>query len=506
MMRAVQESSVQHLKVSPNFGQPPDYLFRPDIQSFRKAWFPQTYAIWEFFSISFLVSALAFFFLFEWPVLVTLSGLIAFFYLGHMVFKLLVVQRSLAKPFLTFSKEEIVSLSDEELPLYTILIPLYQEAEVVWQIRKAMEAIDYPKAKLEILITLEQYDYATQEAIARADFPSYFRILLLPDVPPKTKPKALNVALLRAKGEFLVIYDAEIIPDPDQLKKAVLAFRKHPEIAFLQTRLDHYNTDQNILTKLFNIEFNFYYDLFLPGLQKFRFPLPLSGHSTHFRRSAIEEVGGWDPYNVAEDCDIGIVLYRHGYRSEILDSVSKEEATTTLPAWMRQRSRWMKGFLQSSIVHLRHPLELKKDLGGWINFTAFLFIVPGTVLLNFLNLFYWLLLVGWFVTYSVFIQELFTGPILPISVISSLGGNALFVYFNLIGSYRRGKYGLVKYALLSPFYWILLAVASGKAVIQLFTKPYHWEKTAHGTHLAQVKSQAASKESSLGEMPIEFPA
>ncbi|HEY4510173.1 MAG TPA: glycosyltransferase family 2 protein [Candidatus Paceibacterota bacterium] len=462
-----------------------DYLFRPELESFKRAFYPETIFL-ALACVGFLGgSALLFYLIFGIPVLVFFSGLLACFYLGLMIFKLLVVQRGLARPFLQVSKSDLEALRKEDLPVYTILIPLYQEAKVIPQIMEAMGAIDYPKEKLDIIITLEEYDEETRMAIEKANPPAHFKILILPNVEPKTKPKALNVAFPYAKGEFLVIYDAEIIPDIDQLKKAYYAFQRHPEVACLQTRLDHYNQNQNLLTRLFNIEFNFYYDLFLPGLQQFGCPMPLSGHSTHFRKSALEDVGAWDPYNVAEDCDMGIALYRKGYRTEILDSQSKEEATTTVSSWMRQRSRWMKGFSQSSIVHMRHPLLFKDEIGGWKNFLAFFLTVPGTVLLNFCNLFYWILLVGWFTTHSVFIQDLFAGPIISISLISAIGGSSLFVYMNAVAAYRRKKYELVKYSLLFPLYWILLALATVRAVVQIFTSPHQWDKTVHGTHISK---------------------
>ncbi|HEX9721795.1 MAG TPA: glycosyltransferase family 2 protein [Candidatus Paceibacterota bacterium] len=466
-----------------------DYLLRPNIQSFKKAWYPETFFFLGTGLLAVASVVLFFRVAFAWPVLVTLSGLLASLYLGHMLFKLWVIRNALEESFLSFPDKSVRALSASKLPFYTILIPLYQEAPIVPQIKQAMEAIDYPSEKLEILITLEEYDAETRKAIEQANFPDHVRLIQLPNVSPKTKPKALNVAFSQVQGEFIVIYDAEIIPDPDQLKKAVLAFRAYPNIACLQTRLDHYNTEQNLLTRLFNIEFNFYYDLFLPGLQKFGFPLPLSGHSTHFRVEALRKVQAWDPYNVAEDCDMGIALCRMGYRTGVLDSQSKEEAVTSLSAWMRQRTRWMKGFLQSSVVHLRDPIALKKDLGGWKNFVAFLFIVPGNVALNFFNLFYWALLLTWFITHSLFVQELFAGPVLSISTISFIGGNMLFIYFNAIASFKRRKYGLVKYALLSPLYWLLLAFATGRAVVQLVYSPYQWEKTTHGLHLAQEKTQ-----------------
>jgi len=404
-----------------------------------------------------------------------------------MIFKLIVVFQSLKKPLISFTKEEISAIKDEDLPIYTLLIPLCKEAEVIPQIIKAMTAIDYPHDKLDVIITLEEYDHETIEAIKRQSPPQYFKTLILPDIAPKTKPKALNVAFPQTKGEFVVIYDAEIIPDPDQLKKAYLAFRKYPDIGCLQTRLDHYNAGQNIITKLFSAEFSFYYDLFLPGLQKMGYPIPLSGHSTHFRRSVLEKIGAWDPYNVTEDCDVGIRLHRMGFKTDIIDSTSKEEATSTLGAWIRQRSRWMKGFIQTSIVHLRHPLRFKNEIGGWPNFIAFLFTVPGTVVVSILNLFYWVFLIGWFTVHPVFIQKFFPMPILYISVISFVVGNSIFTYLNLIGAYKRERHALVKYSLLSPFYWLLLAFATIKASIEIFVRSHHWEKTKHGAHLADIK-------------------
>jgi glycosyltransferase XagB len=390
-----------------------------------------------------------------------------------MLFKLYVVRESLSGKTIQFTRQEVAALRDDELPVYTILIPLYKEAEVIGQIRNAMTAIDYPPEKLDIIITLEEYDHETIEAIERADLPSHFKTLILPNVKPKTKPKALNVAFHKVKGEFFVIYDAEIIPDPDQLKKAVLAFRSYEDIACLQTRLDHYNATQSWITKLFNAEFSFYYDLFLPGLQKLNFPLPLSGHSTHFRAKVLRDIGCWDPYNVAEDCDVGMRLFRAGYRADMLDSLSQEEATCDVRAWTCQRSRWMKGFIQTTIVHLRHPLRFKDDLGGWRNFLAFLIIVPGSVALNLLNLVYGALLILWFTTHSPLIQAYFPGPILYVSIFSFIAGNFVFTYLNLLGSY----------SLLSFVYWFMLAYATVRASVQLIFKPHHWEKTTHGQHL-----------------------
>lgn len=473
-----------------------DFCFLPEIHSTKKHIYIETVSLIVFAIIFVAIVFYSISWFFGISILVILSGLIALVYFLLMAFKLWVVGKAVSADIIDFSREEIEAILDTDLPIYTILIPLYREEDVIGQIRKAMMAIDYPTDKLDIIITLEEYDYPTINAINSAQLPDYFKRLILPNVQPKTKPKALNIAFLKTKGEFLVIYDAEIIPEPDQLKKAVLAFRRYPNVACFQSRLDHYNSHQNIITKLFNAEFSFYYDLFLPGLSALGFPLSLSGHSTHFRKEVISRIGAWDPYNVAEDCDLGIRLQRMGFGVGVLNSLSQEEATSGLKSWIMQRTRWMKGFIQTSIVHLRHPLRFKNEIGGWGNFFAFLLTVPGTVLINVFNLLYWTLLLLWVTTHSSIIQTLFPSAILYLSVASFVIGNVIFTYLNLIGSYKRRRYELVKYSLLSPFYWVLLAIAGMRAFIQIVIKPHHWEKTKHGEHLASGKHLIFESEAS----------
>jgi glycosyltransferase XagB len=478
------EIEKQDQNSSPKIKKRKDYLYLPDILSSRQVLRAENIYV-LFASLGLFVIAVSFFhFLFGTPAVVVVSGFIASSYFIIMIFKVWVVYHAFRKDgILNISSEEVRSLNDEDLPFYTILVPLYREEEVIPQIIKAMTSIDYPTDKLEILITLEKYDKPTIEAIKRADPPDYFRTIILPDVEPKTKPKALNVAFQEVKGEYVVIYDAEIIPEEDQLKKAHIAFLKNPDVSVLQTKLDHYNSRQNIITKLFNVEFSFHYDYFLPGVVSLGFPVPLSGHSTHFKKNVLRDIGAWDPYNVTEDCDVGIRLARMGYKSAMINSFSFEEATTTVDSWVRQRTRWMKGFIQTSLVHLREPLRLQEELGGSVNFLAFLLLVPGTVIINIVNLLYWMLLISWFLTQSVLIQAIFPTFILYVSGVSFVVGNFIFIYLNLLGVYGRSRFDLVKYSLLSPFYWLLLAIASTRAMIQMFVSPYKWEKTVHGSHL-----------------------
>jgi cellulose synthase/poly-beta-1,6-N-acetylglucosamine synthase-like glycosyltransferase len=466
-----------------NYKNTEDYLYLPLIHSSKRHIYKEPIENLAILTTIIFIFLILLSFFTDVSIYIYISSFIAITYFVFIIFKVIVVLNSRTTDFIDISNKDLSLINEKDLPYYSVIIPLYKESEVVSQIKKAMTAIDYPKDKVEYIITLEEYDDETIAAIDRANFPSNFRKLILPNVKPKTKPKALNVALRELKGKFLVIYDAEIIPDKDQLKKAYLAFLKNPGIACFQTRLDHYNADQNIITGLFNSEFSFYYDLFLPGLQKFDFPIPLSGHSTHFRISAIKNIGGWDPYNVAEDCDIGIRLRRNGYRTGMLNSMSKEEATSDITSWIKQRTRWMKGFIQTSIVNLREPIKTKNELGGWKNFIGFLITVPGTVIVNAFNFIYWVLLLIWFITSSPLIKESFPEPILIISFTSFILGNLIFTYLNLIGSYSRDRFSIVKYTLLSPIYWIVLSLATIRAMYQIILNPYSWEKTTHGKHI-----------------------
>ena len=249
---------------------------------------------------------------------------------------------------------------------------------------------------------------------------------------------------------------------------------------YLHSRMNVYNADYNWLTRFYDGEFAFFYDFFLPGLVNMNIPLPISGHSTFFRRKVIDDVKGWDPYNVAEDCDIGIRLYRHGFKSGMmLDSFSWEQSTTTVPRWVRQRTRWVQGFIQTSLVHLRYPLLLKQTLGSWWNFLWFLILVPGNVILNLLNIVHWLLLILWLATHSPYIQQLYPIETLYAGTISFIIGNYLFMLLQMVGLYSRKHYGSVKNSLFAFIYWILLAIATVRATLRYIFRPYYWEKTQH---------------------------
>src|SRR6266487_3615371 len=274
---------------------------------------------------------------------IVIIAVITLLYLGSLLLDFWLIMRALSQ-----STEEqvddatVYALADANWPRYTILCPLYRETEVVPQFVKAMQTLDYPADKLQILFLTEEDDVETRKAIEAMHLPQHFSIVTVPAGQPRTKPRACNFGLLQATGDYVVIYDAEDIPDPLQLKKAVLTFANHDsDLACVQAKLNYYNTKQNLLTRWFTVEYSLWFDLMLPGMQQTKLPLPLGGTSNHFRMETLRKVGAWDPFNVTEDCDLGLRLARSGLKTTVLDSTTYEEANSQVKTWIRQRSRWI---------------------------------------------------------------------------------------------------------------------------------------------------------------------
>jgi cellulose synthase/poly-beta-1,6-N-acetylglucosamine synthase-like glycosyltransferase len=384
---------------------------------------------------------------------------------------------------------EVAALRDDELPMYTVLVPVYREANVVADLLENLGSIDYPSEKLEILLLLEEDDVETIEAARAARPPENFTFVVVPDGLPKTKPKACNVGLFFARGDLLVIYDAEDRPDPDQLKKAVIAFRRGDErLVCVQAALNYWNDEENWLTRMFTLEYSFWFDYMLPGLDALRLPIPLGGTSNHFRTDALRRLGGWDPFNVTEDADLGIRASALGYTVGVVNSTTYEEANRNRHNWVRQRSRWIKGYMQTLLVHLRHPVQLARTAGVRQSLAFALLIggTPFTFLMTppLLALFAVSLLVS-----TDALAEVFPQWVLWVSLANLLLGNAAMVYVSMMGAFKRRRYRLVPWAIVNPAYWMLHAIASYKALWQLVTRPHYWEKTLHG--LSTVRATAS---------------
>lgn len=365
-----------------------------------------------------------------------------------------------------------------------MLLPVYDEPSIVSNLINGVGRLDYPSDKLEILLLVEEDDIATQRALFDADLRSV-RIVLVPHSMPRTKPKACNygMSLPDLKGEMVTIYDAEDIPDPLQLRRAVVAFRRvPPEIGCLQARLAYFNERQNLLTRWFSLEYDQWFGIVLPAVDELRGVVPLGGTSNHMRTRVWREVGGWDEYNVTEDADLGVRLARHGYRTLILDSITLEEANSDVVNWIRQRSRWYKGYLQTMLVHLRSPVKLRNTIG--IKSTLRLINMTGGVPVTAaINLIFWFTMLIWVLGRPAFVAEVFPPLTYYICLVLFIVGAPLSIFVGLVATQALGKPYLWWAALLAPLYWLLQSVAALKALYQLVFRPFFWEKTVHGlTH------------------------
>jgi len=401
-------------------------------------------------------------------------------YLISLLHRSYLVAHSTHSGLVKVSQEELAGLDEADLPFYTLLVPLYHEREVLPTLARNLINLDYPQNKLDIKLLLEKDDRETIQTAISLGLPDCFELVIVPPSHPRTKPKVCNVGLFRARGEYCGIYDAEDRPEADQLKKVIVAFKKvEKEVVCLQARLDFFNPDTNLLTKFFAAEYSTWFNLFLPGLGKLELPVPLGGTSNHFRTSTLRELGGWDPYNVTEDCDLGTRIARRHLRVKTLDSTTWEEANGILPSWIRQRSRWIKGYIQTYLVHMRNPFRLLKDLGP-ANFLSFQMVVGAVPLTTLVNPLFWAMTLHYIFTRSELIESFFPGPIYYFGMTVMILGNFAFMYFVLLGAMLGGQYINVKWMLLSPLYWILMSVAAWKGLLQLIVNPHYWEKTRHG--------------------------
>ncbi|KPA20093.1 Beta-monoglucosyldiacylglycerol synthase [Shimia sp. SK013] len=251
------------------------------------------------------------------------------------------------------------------LPRISVMVPLFREKEIAQALIRRLTRLTYPRALLDVVLVLEQNDTLTHTTIARTALPKWMRVVVVPEgTGVTTKPRALNYALDFCKGDIIGIWDAEDAPAPDQLEQVANHFATAPsDVACLQGILDYYNPHTNWLSRCFTIEYATWFRIILPGLSRLKLAIPLGGTTLFLRRHVIEEVGGWDAHNVTEDADLGYRLARFGYRSELINTVTMEEANCRPVAWVRQRSRWLKGFMVTYLVHMRTPLDLWRDLG-----------------------------------------------------------------------------------------------------------------------------------------------
>ncbi len=374
------------------------------------------------------------------------------------------------------------SVTPARLPVITVLVPLYNETAIAEHLLTRLKALQYPRALLDICLVLEADDTTTRDTLGRTILPTWMRAIVVPKGTIKTKPRALNYALDFARGSIIGIWDAEDAPAPDQLHVVAQSFANMgPEVACLQGTLDYYNASTNWLTRCFTIEYASWFRVILPGLSKLGLVVPLGGTTLFFRRDILEELGGWDAHNVTEDADLGVRLARHGYRTELIQTVTEEEANGRAWPWVKQRSRWLKGYAITYGVHMRNPARLWRDLGAWRFFglqLLFLGTLSQFVLAPVLWTF-WLLPFGFDHPLSALVMPWVFWALAGLFVTSEIVGFAAA----MIGVRKAGKPWLIKWALTLQFYFPLGALAAYKGLWELARKPFYWDKTAHGVLL-----------------------
>jgi len=438
-----------------------------------------------------------------WPgvVLAVLAGWAVITLVVAMLFKVAAfVARLAAGPQATAAAD---LTGDAPLPRVSVLVPLFRETEIVHALVARLSRMTYPKCLLEVILVLEETDTQTRDVLAGIDLPPWMRPVVVPDGAPRTKPRAMNYALDFCDGDIIGVFDAEDAPDPDQITRVARRFQTTPcEVVCLQGILDYYNARQNWLARCFTIEYAAWFRLVLPGLARLGFAIPLGGTTLFFRRDALESLGGWDAHNVTEDADLGFRLARHGMRTEMIETVTREEANCLPWPWIKQRSRWLKGYMTTYLVHMRRPRLLRRQLGSWafLGFQAHFVTTVSQVLLAPLLWSFWLVLLG--VPHPL-------NPYLPPGAMIWLG--ALFLAVETVNltihatavSGRAHRH-LLPWTPTMHFYMPLAALAGYKALYELLFKPFFWDKTRHGLSLRvtpRPKAPPATEEPILRRPP-----
>ncbi|MGV2980840.1 glycosyltransferase [Camelimonas sp. ID_303_24] len=406
------------------------------------------------------------------------AALFAAVFLSHAVVRL---AATFAGPASASGARDLAPLADADLPAFTVIVPVYGEAHMAGHILQSLERLDYPRARLDVKIVVEADDHATRTAFIALQPPSWISIIVAPPGEPRTKPRALNVALATARGALTTIYDAEDAPDPDQLRKAATAFRAAPpDVACLQARLAIDNSADGWLPACFALEYAALFDAINPGLAQLGLPVPLGGTSNHFRTDALRQVQGWDAWNVTEDADLGLRLARAGWRVADLDSATLEEAPVQLRAWLAQRTRWLKGWMQVAITHSRAPGQTVRELGllgAWaagaqcagvvLSALGFPLFVLGVAIQ---------LASGALLSLDGWQARLGAASAIAVALAGLVSGVAPLV----LGARRRKLLPLLLLAPLLPFYYALVSLAAWRALAEQIRSPARWNKTRHG--------------------------
>jgi cellulose synthase/poly-beta-1,6-N-acetylglucosamine synthase-like glycosyltransferase len=382
-------------------------------------------------------------------------------------------------------------------PVISVLVPLFREKEIAQALLKRLERLEYPKHLLDVILVLEENDQLTHEAVAMTDLPHWMRVVVVPEGHPKTKPRAMNYALDFCRGDIIGIFDAEDAPSSDQLGKVAARFAEGPaDLVCLQGVLDYYNARQNWLARCFTIEYATWFRVMLPGMARLGFAIPLGGTTLYFKRAALEQLGGWDAHNVTEDADLGFRLARHGFRTEMLHTTTREEANCHAIPWVKQRSRWLKGYMVTYLVHMRRPGTLLRQLGPlkFLGFQMHFVTALSQFLLAPLLWSLWLIALGLPHPLPLVVSDEWIRTLAALFI----GAEICTMMAGFVAVSGPAHRHLLPWVPTMHFYFPLGVLAAYKALYELIFAPFYWDKTQHGHSLkspgptAEVQADASS--------------
>lgn len=395
-----------------------------------------------------------------------------------------------------YYKKDNLNITDNDLPIYTILLPVRNEKYIVINnLLNSLYNLDYPQDKLDIKLIVDVDDKETIDVAQKLLTKFNFDLIIVPDFKVKSKPMSLNYALKFAKGKFLTIYDAEDRPEKYQLRKAIEKFNKLDEnVVCLQASLNFYNKYDNILSYYFSIEYSMWFDYTINSINTFATFFPLGGTSNHFRIDKLKQVGGWDGYNMTEDAELGIRLAKANYKISTLNSITEEECPTTIKAWLKQRSRWLKGFAQTFCEHLllSRPISSNKSLIKNKFLKIFQLNLPNIIIFfTFIGMSFFSFLALIIIIFNNLIYLNMIPNIITLKYL--MYANIYIMIIMIYGSFisicikNKMRFNLLAF-IFFPLYWTLHYIASIKSLYELIVKPFYWSKTEHGvSKIAKVK-------------------
>lgn len=376
----------------------------------------------------------------------------------------------------------LTPLQRARLPRYTVLVPLLHEANMLSQLATQLTLLDYPPDKLEVLILMEASDHATRDAAKAMTWPDYCHLITVPEAPPQTKPRACNYGLSLATGKYLVIYDAEDKPRPDQLLQACMAFEGGPdELVCLQSPLLADASQGGWLQRQFATEYRILFWVILPVLSYLSAVIPLGGSSNHFRRHQLQLIGGWDAYNLTEDAELAVRLAKNKFTTQVLAAATIENAPHSFQVWLKQRTRWFTGHIQTLHLHMANPLRDIKLLGPQ-RYALAVVLFAGRILIGLGHLFFTVFFITYLLRLGAGEVDLDAAHFTTAETIALLGYLSFVITFSIVGYINAppiGFFGKLFIAMTQSFYWLLTSLALLVAAKRIYAGQLNWLKTPH---------------------------